>query len=267
MATGAGSGVNVDLNNRVAIVTGGNRGLGRAIALALAEAGAAVAIIARDQAKAQETLDLLKQRGAKAISIKANFVERPNYQGLIAEAERQLGPVDILFNNAAYATLKGILDQSAGEWDGVIETNLTACAMLAKYAAQSMIVRKSGGKIINVGSIAGNFGTSAFPSYAISKAGLQGLTRCLAVELAPHKIQVNSLIPGWFATDMTEWIRTGPEYAAALQEMIRRTPRGRFGETDEITGPALFLASPASDHMTGAELVIDGGFSIQLASS
>jgi 2-deoxy-D-gluconate 3-dehydrogenase len=256
-----------NLEGRVAIVTGGNRGLGRAIALALADAGAAVAIIARDQEKSRETLELLQKRGAKAISLKANFIERPDYQGLIAEIERQLGPVDILFNNAAYATLKGLLDQTAEEWDGVIETNLTACAMLAKYAAQSMIARKSGGKIINVGSIAGNFGTSAFPSYAISKAGLQGLTRCLAVELAPHNIQVNSLVPGWFATDMTEWIRTGPEYAAALREMIRRTPRGRFGETEEITGPALFLASSASDHMTGAELVIDGGFSVQLASS
>jgi len=146
----------------------------------------------------------------------------------------------------------------------VIETNLTACMLLAKYAAQSMIARGVGGKIINVGSIAGSVGTGAIPSYAISKAGMQGLTRCLAVELAPHKIQVNSLVPGWFATDMTEWIRTGPEYAAALKTMVDRTPRGRFGEVEEITGGALFLASSVSDHMTGAELVIDGGFSVQL---
>jgi 2-deoxy-D-gluconate 3-dehydrogenase len=252
------------LSGRVAIVTGGNRGLGRAIALALAQAGSAVAIIARDQEKSRETLELLQAAGAKAISLKANFIERPDYAGLVMEVERQLGQVDILFNNAAYATLKGILDQTAEEWDGVIETNLTACAMLAKYVAKAMIARQRGGKIINVGSIAGNFGTAAFPSYAIAKAAMQGLTRCLAVELAPHKIQVNSLVPGWFATDMTEWIRTGPEYAAPLKAMIDRTPRGRFGETEEITGPALFLASQASDHMTGAELVIDGGFSVQL---
>ena len=258
------SGIMPNLSGRVAIVTGGNRGLGRAIALALADAGAAVAIIARDQEKSRETLELLKERGTSAISLHANFIERPDYRGLVGETERQLGPVSILFNNAAYATLKGLLDQTAEEWDGVLETNLTACAMLAKYAAQSMIARKSGGKIINVGSIAGDFGTAAFPSYAITKAGMQGLTRCLAVELAPHKIQVNSLVPGWFATDMTQWIRTGSEYAAALKAMIDRTPRGRFGETEEITGPALFLASPASDHMTGAELVIDGGFSVQL---
>jgi 2-dehydro-3-deoxy-D-gluconate 5-dehydrogenase len=263
MASGIGAALQVDLAGKVAIVTGGNRGLGRAIAIALAEAGAAVAIIARDQEKSRETLDLLGARGAAAITLKANFVERPDYQALVAETERRLGPVDILFNNAAYATLKGILEQSLEEWDGVIETNLTACAMLAKYAAQSMIRRKSGGKIINVGSIAGNFGTPVFPSYAISKSGLSGLTRCLALELAPHNIQVNALVPGWFSTDMTEWIRTGPAYAAALQEMIQRTPRGRFGEPEELAGAALFLASSASNHMTGAELIIDGGFSVR----
>ncbi len=259
--------VTFNLEGRVAIVTGGNRGLGRAIALALADAGAAVAIIARDQVKSRETLDLLAERGAKAIALKADFIQRPDYPALLAEVESELGPVNILFNNAAFANLKGVLEQTAEEWDEVIETNLTACFLLAKYTAAAMVARGKGGKIINVGSIAGNFGTSAFPSYAISKAGLQGLTRCLAVELAPHNIQVNALVPGWFATDMTEWIRTDPAYAAALEVMVRRTPRGRFGETEEIVGPALFLASSASDNMTGAELVIDGGFSVQLASS
>ena len=169
---------------------------------------------------------MLAERGARAIALKADFIQRPDYQALLTDVERQLGPVNILVNNAAFATLKGVLEQSAEEWDEVIETNLTACMLLAKYAARSMIARGDGGKIINVGSIAGSFGTGAFPSYAISKAAMQGLTRCLAVELAPHKIQVNSLVPGWFATDMTEWIRTGPEYAAALKTMIDRTPRG-----------------------------------------
>jgi 2-dehydro-3-deoxy-D-gluconate 5-dehydrogenase len=264
MATGELSRSSFDLSGRVAVVTGGNRGLGWAIALALADTGAAVAIIARDQQKSRETLDLLTGRGARAIALKADFIQRPDYQALLEEVEHQLGPVNILVNNAAFATLKGILEQSAEEWDEVIETNLTACMLLAKYAGQSMIARGGGGKIINVGGVAGSFGTGAFPSYAISKAEMQGLTRCLAVELAPHNIQVNSLVPGWFATDMTEWIRTGPEYAGALKTMIDRTPKGRFREVEEITGGALFLASSASDHMTGAELVIDGGFSVQL---
>ncbi|MGA2409468.1 MAG: SDR family oxidoreductase [Candidatus Binataceae bacterium] len=262
MAGRASSGGLFDLSGKTAIVTGGNRGLGRTIALALAEAGARIAIIARDETKSQETLALLAERGSPAIALKADFIQRPDYQAIIAEVAVRLGPVDILVNNAAFAILKGVLDQSAEEWDDVIETNLTACFLLAKYAAQSMIPR-GGGKIINVGSIAGNYGTPVFPSYAVSKAGLQGLTRCLAVELASHNIQANALVPGWFATDMTEWIRTGPAYAKALREMVQRTPRGRFGEADELAGAAVFLASSASDHMTGAELVIDGGFSVR----
>jgi 2-dehydro-3-deoxy-D-gluconate 5-dehydrogenase len=263
MAARQNPGASFDLSGKVALVTGGNRGLGRAIALALAAAGAKIAIIARDQDKARETLNMLGERGAQAISLEANFIERPNYQELIAEAERLLGPINILVNNAAFAILKGVLDQTPEEWDDVIETNLTACFLLAKYTALSMIGRGGGGKIINVSSIAGNFGTPVFPSYAVSKAALQGLTRCLAIELAPHNIQVNALVPGWFTTDMTEWIRTDPAYAGALQEMIQRTPRGRFGDADELAGAIVFLASSASDHMTGAELVIDGGFSIR----
>jgi NAD(P)-dependent dehydrogenase (short-subunit alcohol dehydrogenase family) len=179
------------------------------------------------------------------------------------EVERVLGPIDILVNNAAFAILKGVLDQTAEEWDEVIATNLNACFLLAQIAARSMVARKRGGKIINVSSIAGNFGSPVFPSYAVAKGGLQQLTRCLAIELAPHNIQINSLLPGWFSTDMTDWIRNWPEWAEGLKEMIQRTPRGRFGEPDELGGSIVFLASRASDHMTGAELVIDGGFSVR----
>jgi NAD(P)-dependent dehydrogenase (short-subunit alcohol dehydrogenase family) len=156
-----------------------------------------------------------------------------------------------------------VLDQTAEEWDQVIATNLSACFLLSQIAARSMVVGKRGGKIINVSSIAGNFGSPVFPSYAVAKGGLQQLTRCLAIELAPHNIQVNSLLPGWFSTDMTDWIRNWPEWAEGLKEMIQRTPRGRFGEPQELAGSAVFLASSASDHMTGADLVIDGGFSIR----
>jgi 2-deoxy-D-gluconate 3-dehydrogenase len=126
-----------------------------------------------------------------------------------------------------------------------------------------MVKRGRGGKIINVSSIGGNFGNPIFPSYAVAKGGLQQLTRCLALELAPHNIQVNSLLPGWFSTDMTDWIRNWPQYAEVLKEMVQRTPRGRFGEPHELAGAAIFLASAASDHMTGAELTVDGGFSVR----
>jgi len=251
------------LEGRVAVVTGGNRGIGRGIALALAEAGAAVAILARDEEKNAATLADLQALGGRALALKIDLARRADLKPALDQIERSLGPVDILVNNAAMFILKGVLDQTAEEWDRVIEINLNACFLLAKYCAESMVKRGRGGKIINVSSIGGNFGTPIFPSYAVAKGGLQQLTRCLAIELAPHNIQVNSLLPGWFTTDMTEWIRTEPVYDAALKEVVQRTPRGRFGEPGELAGAAVFLASSASDHMTGAELVVDGGFSIR----
>jgi 2-dehydro-3-deoxy-D-gluconate 5-dehydrogenase len=263
MATGEASRKLFDLSGRVAVVTGGNRGLGKAIALALADAGAAVAIMARNEAKNAEALAELKAAGATALALRVDLMKRAELKPAMNEVERVLGPVDILVNNAAFAILKGVLDQSAEEWDEVIAVNLNACFVLSQIAARSMVARKSGGKIINVSSIAGNFGSPVFPSYAVAKGGLQQLTRCLAIELAPHNIQVNSLLPGWFSTDMTDWIRNWPEWAEGLKEMIQRTPRGRFGEPEELAGSAVFLASKASDHMTGAELVIDGGFSVR----
>jgi 2-deoxy-D-gluconate 3-dehydrogenase len=252
-----------DLSGRVAVVTGGNRGLGHAIAIALAQAGAAVAIMARDEAKNREALADLRAVGVPALALKLDLMKRADLKPAMDEVERVLGPVDILVNNAAFAILKGVLDQTAEEWDQVIATNLSACFLLSQIAARSMVAHKRGGKIINVSSIAGNFGSPVFPSYAVAKGGLQQLTRCLAIELAPHNIQVNSLLPGWFSTDMTDWIRNWPEWAEGLKEMIQRTPRGRFGEPQELAGSAVFLASSASDHMTGAELVIDGGFSVR----
>jgi NAD(P)-dependent dehydrogenase (short-subunit alcohol dehydrogenase family) len=219
--------------------------------------------VARDEEKNRETVEELKKFGVPALALKVDLMKRADLKPAMDEVERVLGPIDILVNNAAFAILKGVLDQSAEEWDQVIAINLNACFLLAQIAARSMVARKRGGKIINVSSIAGNFGSPVFPSYAVAKGGLQQLTRCLAIELAPHNIQINSLLPGWFSTDMTDWIRNWPEWAEGLKEMIQRTPRGRFGEPDELAGSIVFLASKASDHMTGAELVIDGGFSVR----
>jgi NAD(P)-dependent dehydrogenase (short-subunit alcohol dehydrogenase family) len=263
MATGEATRKLFDLSGRVAVVTGGNRGLGRAMAMALADAGASIAIMARDEAKNHEAVAELRARGVPALALKVDLMKREGLKPAMDEVERMLGPVDILVNNAAFAILKGVLDHTADDWDQVIATNLNACFILAQIAAKSMIARKSGGKIINVSSIAGNFGSPVFPSYAVAKGGLQQLTRCLAIELAPHNIQINSLLPGWFSTDMTDWIRNWPEWKEGLKEMIQRTPRGRFGEPDELAGSIVFLASNASNHMTGAELVIDGGFSVR----
>ncbi len=238
MATGEA----FDLTGKVAAVTGGNTGIGKAIARGLAQAGAAVAILARNEERNASTLKELRELGRPAAALMLDVSCRAD---------------------AAFAVLKGLLNHTEEDWDSVLATDLTACFLLSKYAAQSMIRQGRGGKIINVASIAGFKGTGVFPSYAVSKGGLVQLTRCLAIELAPHRIQVNSLAPGWTTTDMTAWIRTEPRYAELYKEMVTRTPAGRFAEPEETAGAAVFLASPASDFMTGADLIVDGGFFIR----
>jgi len=259
MATGEA----FDLTGKVAVVTGGNTGIGKAIACGLAKAGAAVAIMARNEERNASTLKELQALGCPAAALRVDLSRRAALKPALDEVERRLGSISILVNNAAFAVLKALLDHTEEDWDSVLATDLTACFLLSKYAAQSMIRQGHGGKIINVASIAGFKGTGVFPSYAVSKGGLLQLTRCLAIELAPHRIQVNSLAPGWTSTDMTAWIRTDPKYAELYKEMVTRTPAGRFAEPEETAGAAVFLASPASDFMTGADLIVDGGFFIR----
>jgi len=251
-----------DLSGKVAMVTGGNGGIGRGIALGLASAGAKVAIVGRNEQRNRDTLAELRALGNPAMALKLDVARRADLKPALASIERELGAIDILVNNAAFAVLKSLLEHSEEDWDSVIETDLTACFLLSKYAAQSMVQRRAG-KIINVASVGGYKGTPIYPSYGVSKGGLLQLTRCLAIELAPYNIQVNSLAPGWTTTDMTDWIRNDPQYAAVKQEMITRTPAGRFAEPQEMAGAAVFLASRASDFVTGADLIVDGGFFIR----
>ncbi len=251
-----------ELSGKVAVVTGGNGGIGRGIALGLAKAGAKVAVLARNEQRNRDTLAELRRIGNPALALRLDVSRRADLKPALETVERELGPVDILVNNAAFAVLKGLLEHTEEDWDSVIETDLTSCFLLSKYAAQSMIPRRAG-KIINVASVGGYKGTPIYPSYGVSKGGLLQLTRCLAIELAPHNIQVNSLAPGWTNTDMTDWIRNDPKYAAVKEEMITRTPLGRFAEPDEMAGAAVFLASRASDFVTGADLIVDGGFFIR----
>jgi 2-deoxy-D-gluconate 3-dehydrogenase len=251
-----------DLSGKVAAVTGGNGGIGRAIALGLAEAGASVAILARNEVRNRDTLAALKQTGVPAMALRLDVSQRKTLKPALEAVERDLGPIDILVNNAAFAILKGVLEHTEEDWDSVMETNLTSCFILSQYAARSMIARKRG-KIINVASVGGFKGTPIYPSYGVSKGGLLQLTRCLAIELAPHNIQVNSIAPGWTTTDMTAWIRDDPKYAVVKDEMITRTPAGRFADPGEIAGAAVFLASQASDFVTGADIIVDGGFFIR----
>ncbi|MBV8771283.1 MAG: SDR family oxidoreductase [Deltaproteobacteria bacterium] len=252
-----------DLSGKVAAVTGGNTGIGKAIALGLAQAGASVAILARNEERNAQALDELQRIGRPAAALRLDLAQRNALRPALEEVEHQLGALNILVNNAAFAVLKGLLDHTEEDWDSVLETDLTACFLTSKYAAQAMIRHGRGGKIINVASIGGFKGTPVYPSYGVSKGGLLQLTRCLAIELAPYRIQVNSLAPGWTETDMTTWIRTEAKYAELFKEMVLRTPAGRFAEPDEMAGAAVFLASAASDFMTGADLIVDGGFFIR----
>jgi 2-deoxy-D-gluconate 3-dehydrogenase len=233
-----------NLDGRVAVVTGGNGGIGRGIALGLAAAGAAVAVLARNEERNLAVLAELRAIGRKAPAME--------------QVERELGPVDILVNNAGIVILGGVLEADAAAWDRVIETNLNSGFLLSQIAARSMAPRQRG-KIVNIASEYSLFGSSFAPSYAASKGGLVQLTKSMAVELAPHNIQVNAIVPGWIESEMTAPIKGLPLY----DEIIKRTPAGRFGTPDECAGAAVFLASRASDFVTGATIFVDGGYAIR----
>src|SRR6202162_3238479 len=240
-----------DLEGRVAVVTGGNGGIGRGIAMGMAEAGAAVAILARNDRKNRAALDALQALGVRACARILDVTDRAALKPAIDEVERTLGPIDILINNAGIALGGGALRGTVGDWDRVIETNLNACFMFSRLAAQSMAPRRTG-KIINIASEYSRFGNPIAPSYAASKGALIQLTKSMAIELAPHNIQVNAIVPGWIESDMTAPIKGRPFY----DDIIKRTPAGRFGTPKECAGAAVFLASHASDFVTGATIFV-----------
>jgi 2-deoxy-D-gluconate 3-dehydrogenase len=247
-----------DLEGRVAVVTGGNGGIGRGIAIGLAQAGAAVAILARNDQKNRTTLSDLQALGVLACTRILDVTDRAALKPAIDEVERTLGPIDILVNNAGIALTGGALRGTVEDWDRVIETNLNSCFILARLAAQSMAPRRTG-KIINIASEYAHFGNPIAPAYSASKGALIQLTKSLAIELAPHNIQVNAIVPGWIESDMTAPIKSRPFF----DEIIRRTPAGRFGTPEECAGAAVFLASRAADFVTGSTIFVDGGYAIR----
>jgi 2-deoxy-D-gluconate 3-dehydrogenase len=176
----------------------------------------------------------------------------------VAQVVARFGRLDILVNNAGMVYDSSALTTSRAEWDAVLETNLTGLFLCAKHAAAAMIAGGEGGKIINIGSIYSLFGTPSFASYGAAKAGVLGLTRALAIELAVHGIQVNAILPGFCETDMT----AGMPGTALGEEIRRRTPAGRWGQPDDLVGAAVFLAAAASDFVTGVQLPVDGGYSV-----
>jgi len=248
-----------DLAGRVAVVTGGNGGIGRGIALGLAGAGASVAVLGRNEKKNQQVLSELKAIGVPCTALKIDVTDRAGLEPALRGLESQLGGIDILVNNAGNVSLSGgVLHETAEDWDNVIETQLSAVFLLSKLAAESMMSRKRG-KIINIGSMYSFFGSGLIPSYSAAKGAIVQLTKSMAIELAPHNIQVNAIAPGWIETDMTAPVKSMPLNA----EILSRTPAGRWGQPEEVAGTAVFLASRASDFVTGATIPVDGGYAIR----
>jgi 2-deoxy-D-gluconate 3-dehydrogenase len=248
-----------DLRGRVAIVTGGNGGIGRAIALGLARAGAAVAIFGRNEAKNSAVLAELQVIGTPAMAQQVDVTHRDGLEPAFRAVEERLGPVGILVNNAGIANLSGgVLEEDPADWDHVIETQLNAVFLLSKAAAHSM-KENGGGKIINLASMYSYFGSGLVPSYAAAKGAIVQLTKSMAIELAPHNIQVNAIAPGWVRTDMTAAVRETP----MSDEIVARTPAGRWGEAEEMAGTAVYLASRAADFVTGVTIPVDGGYSVR----
>lgn len=249
-----------DLSGRVAVVTGGNGGIGRAIALGLAGAGARVAIFGRNEEKNRKVLAELEAIGVGALALKVDVTERAALEPAMEKVERTLGGVGILVNNAGIVVVSGgVLKEKPEDWDRVIETQLTAGFLLAKIAARGMVERGQGGKIINIASMMSYFGSGLVPSYSSAKGAIVQLTKSMAIELAPYNIQVNAIAPGWIETEMTAPVHDMPLH----DEILLRTPAGRFGEPEEMAGTAVFLASRASDFVTGETVRVDGGYAIR----
>jgi 2-deoxy-D-gluconate 3-dehydrogenase len=251
-----------DLTGRVAVVTGGNGGIGRGIALGLAEAGAAVAVLGRNNEKNKRVLSELKAIGVPSVAVVIDLANRADLEPALRRVESELGGIDILVNNAGIVSLSGgVLNEKPEDWDGVIETQLNAVFLLSKLAATSMLRRKRG-KIINIGSMYSFFGSALIPSYSAAKGAIVQLTKSMAIELAPHNIQVNAIAPGWIETDMTAPVRT-TAMKLMNDEILARTPAGRWGQPEEVAGTAVFLASRASDFVTGTTIRVDGGYAIR----
>jgi 2-dehydro-3-deoxy-D-gluconate 5-dehydrogenase len=243
-----------DLTGKAALVTGANTGIGQAIAIGLARAGADVAIAGRSDAP--ETLAAIAASGRKAVSIGADLASVEPLQRVVDEAVAGLGRIDILVNNAGIIRRADLLDFSEADWDAVIDTNLKSLFFLSQAAARHMSPRGSG-KIINIASLLSFQGGIRVPSYAAAKSGVGGVTKAMANELAPMGIQVNAIAPGYIATNNTVALQADD---TRNRQIMERVPAGRWGRPEDIAGAAVFLASPAADYVTGHILAVDGGW-------
>jgi 2-deoxy-D-gluconate 3-dehydrogenase len=244
-----------DLAGKTAIVTGANTGLGQAIAVALAQAGAAIVAVGRSAM--DETEARCRAAGAGFQAVQADLSTLEPIERIVAEGTRGGARLDILVNNAGIIRRADAIDFTEADWDAVMNVNLKSAFFLSQAVARRMLADGRGGKIINIASLLSFQGGIRIPSYTASKSGLAGLTRLLACEWAGKGVNVNAIAPGYFVTNNTEALRADAKRSA---DILARIPAGRWGDPRDIGGAAVFLASPASDYVHGAVLPVDGGW-------
>ena len=244
-----------DLTGKVALVTGGNVGLGQGIALALAEAGADIVSVALSDS--DDTVARVQALGRRAHAISADLTSIEPVERVVQEALAAMGRIDILVNNAGLIRRADAVDFTEADWDLVMNINLKTVFFMSQAVARQFIKQGDGGKIINIASMLSFQGGIRVPSYTASKSGVAGLTKLMANEWAPHRITANAIAPGYFATANTQALREDPVRSA---EILGRIPAGRWGEPSDLGGAAVFLASRASDYVQGAILPVDGGW-------
>ena len=249
-----------DLSGRVAVVTGGNGGIGLGMATGLAQAGATVVIAGRDEIKNQAAVAHLQAMGATAVAVPVDVQSEASIHALVEQSVQHFGRIDILVNNAGMNIRKQPQDYELAEWNKVLQTNLTS-AFSCSQAVYPEFKKTGGGKIINIGSMMSLFGASFATPYAASKGGMVQMTRAMACAWAAENIQVNAILPGWIDTALTRQARI--DVKGLHERVLVRTPAKRWGMPDDFAGIAVFLASSASDFLTGTAIPVDGGYSIQ----
>ena len=246
----------LDLTSKTAVVIGGTSGIGRALALGLAQAGATVVPTGRREELVRRVVREIEAQGRKSLALASDVGNRPSLERLQEAVSKEFGHVDILINSAGTTKKTPTLDVSEEEWSQIFETNLTGMLRACQVFGRGMIARNSG-RIINIASLASSRGFFQVAAYAASKAGVVSLTQTLAVEWAKHGVCVNAIAPGVFRTDLNKALLDGTPRG---QEFLLRTPMGRFGNIAELVGAAIFLASDAASFVTGQVLAVDGGF-------